>query len=210
MCLCVCVSSYAILFYSLFESVLGIIQEQLQLICSGIQPDASPTMGIFGLLARSCKQGFAKWPQTLIAWQKKEEKRHVITIILIPAGDMLDLLKWRAHPERISDSLSKLKEIDGSEIVKVSCTSEPCCLVNEHVNHSNLCPNWCTLLIQSNIFYQFLQDTLDTLFGILDESSQKYALKVFDCLVGKVPHFLAQYRTMKLHFAYCICAFFVI
>uniref|UniRef100_A0A8B9LN99 Dedicator of cytokinesis 4b n=1 Tax=Astyanax mexicanus TaxID=7994 RepID=A0A8B9LN99_ASTMX len=38
---------------------------------------------------------------------------------LLSAGDMLDLLKWRAHPERISDSLSKLKEIDGSEIVKV-------------------------------------------------------------------------------------------
>lgn len=33
---------------------------------------------------------------------------------------MLDLLKWRAHPERISDSLSKLREIDGSEIVKVN------------------------------------------------------------------------------------------
>jgi hypothetical protein len=32
---------------------------------------------------------------------------------------MLDLLKWRAHPERINDSLLKLKEIDGSEIVKV-------------------------------------------------------------------------------------------
>ncbi|XP_040008836.1 dedicator of cytokinesis protein 4b [Xiphias gladius] len=61
-------------------------------------------------------------------------------------GDMLDLLKWRAHPERINDSLSKLKEIDGSEIVK------------------------------------FLQDTLDTLFGILDESSQRYGLKVFDSL----------------------------
>ncbi|TWW64578.1 Dedicator of cytokinesis protein 4 [Takifugu flavidus] len=63
-------------------------------------------------------------------------------------GDMLDLLKWRAHPERISDSLSKLREIDGSEIVK------------------------------------FLQDTLDTLFGILDESSQRYGLKVFDSLVS--------------------------
>ncbi|MEQ2167996.1 hypothetical protein GOODEAATRI_009784, partial [Goodea atripinnis] len=35
------------------------------------------------------------------------------------SSDMLDLLKWRAHPERINDSLSKLKEIDGSEIVKV-------------------------------------------------------------------------------------------
>lgn len=32
---------------------------------------------------------------------------------------MLDLLKWRAHPERINESLSKLKGIDGSEIVKV-------------------------------------------------------------------------------------------
>lgn len=33
---------------------------------------------------------------------------------------MLDLLKWRAHPERINDSLSKLRDIDGSEIVKVN------------------------------------------------------------------------------------------
>jgi hypothetical protein len=32
--------------------------------------------------------------------------------------------------------------------------------------------------------HQFLQDTLDTLFGILDESSQRYGLKVFDCLVS--------------------------
>uniref|UniRef100_A0A8C2KJC0 Dedicator of cytokinesis 4 n=1 Tax=Cyprinus carpio TaxID=7962 RepID=A0A8C2KJC0_CYPCA len=62
-------------------------------------------------------------------------------------GDMLDLLKWRVHPERIIDCLSKLKDIDGTEIVK------------------------------------FLHDTLDTLFGILDESPQRYGLKVFDCLV---------------------------
>ncbi|KAJ8350981.1 hypothetical protein AAFF_G00169170 [Aldrovandia affinis] len=32
---------------------------------------------------------------------------------------MLDLLKWLG--ERINDSLGKLKEIDGSEIVKVGC-----------------------------------------------------------------------------------------
>ncbi|XP_051548856.1 dedicator of cytokinesis protein 4-like isoform X2 [Myxocyprinus asiaticus] len=62
-------------------------------------------------------------------------------------GDMLDLLKWRVHPDRIIDCLSKLKDIDGTEIVK------------------------------------FLQDTLDTLFRILDESPQRYGLKVFDCLV---------------------------
>lgn len=35
-----------------------------------------------------------------------------------------------------------------------------------------------------NSFTQFLQDTLDTLFGILDESSQRYGLKVFDSLVS--------------------------
>lgn len=34
-------------------------------------------------------------------------------------GDMLDLLKWRTHPDKIPGCLSKLKEIDGSEIVKV-------------------------------------------------------------------------------------------
>lgn len=32
---------------------------------------------------------------------------------------MLDLLKWRTHPDKITGCLSKLKEIDGSEIVKV-------------------------------------------------------------------------------------------
>ncbi|XP_006633511.2 dedicator of cytokinesis protein 4 isoform X1 [Lepisosteus oculatus] len=89
-------------------------------------------------------------------------------------GDMLDLLKWRAHPERITDSLSKLKEIDGSEIVK------------------------------------FLQDTLDTLFGILDENSQRYGLKVFDCLVhiinllqdSKFQHFKPVMDTyIESHFA---------
>lgn len=124
-----------------------------------------------------------------------------------PAGDMLDLLKWRAHPERISDSLSKLKEIDGSEIVKVSCTSEPGCWLMNMSIIVTFALIGALLLIQSDIFYQFLQDTLDTLFGILDESSQRYALKVFDCLVGKKHSFLAQYMTMKLHFAYYQCAF---
>ncbi|XP_066523017.1 dedicator of cytokinesis protein 4b isoform X3 [Hoplias malabaricus] len=89
-------------------------------------------------------------------------------------GDMLDLLKWRAHPERISDSLTKLKDIDGFEIVK------------------------------------FLQDTLDTLFGILDESAQRYGLKVFDCLVhiinllqdSKFQHFKPVMDTyIESHFA---------
>ncbi|XP_044278888.1 dedicator of cytokinesis protein 4 isoform X4 [Varanus komodoensis] len=89
-------------------------------------------------------------------------------------GDMLDLLKWRAHPEKIASCLSKLKEIDGSEIVK------------------------------------FLQDTLDTLFGILDENSQKYGSQVFDCLVhiinllqdSKFQHFKPVMDTyIESHFA---------
>ena len=40
----------------------------------------------------------------------------------VSAGDMLDLLKWRTHPDKIAGCLSKLKEIDGSEIVKVYTT----------------------------------------------------------------------------------------
>lgn len=38
------------------------------------------------------------------------------------SGDMLDLLKWRVHLDRIIDCLSKLKDIDGTEIVKVKTT----------------------------------------------------------------------------------------
>lgn len=47
-----------------------------------------------------------------------------LPLCVFSPGDMLDLLKWRAHPERINDSLSKLKEIDGSEIVKVGARSD--------------------------------------------------------------------------------------
>lgn len=42
---------------------------------------------------------------------------HLICFFLV--GDMLDLLKWRAHPDKIAGCLAKLKDIDGSEIVKV-------------------------------------------------------------------------------------------
>lgn len=38
---------------------------------------------------------------------------------------MLDLLKWRTHPDKITGCLSKLKEIDGSEIVKVHGARHP-------------------------------------------------------------------------------------
>jgi len=39
--------------------------------------------------------------------------------LVLFSGDMLDLLKWRVHLDRIIDCLSKLKDIDGTEIVKV-------------------------------------------------------------------------------------------
>lgn len=39
--------------------------------------------------------------------------------LVLFSGDMLDLLKWRIHLDRILDCLSKLKDIDGTEIVKV-------------------------------------------------------------------------------------------
>lgn len=111
---------------------------------------------------------------------------YLLLFVLSP-GDMLDLLKWRAHPERINDSLSKLKEIDGSEIVKVG----PVLSTDLFVFWFGFSP--CVFRVQperiqtSLLFFslpQFLQDTLDTLFGILDESSQRYGLKVFDSLVS--------------------------
>uniref|UniRef100_A0A8B9IPF2 Dedicator of cytokinesis 4 n=1 Tax=Anser cygnoides TaxID=8845 RepID=A0A8B9IPF2_ANSCY len=54
-----------------------------------------------------------------------------------------------------------------------------------------------TKLTQNGWIYSkiFLQDTLDTLFGILDENSQKYGSKVFDCLV----HIINLLQDSKFH-----------
>lgn len=62
---------------------------------------------------------FAEW--TVIVEFKIWHAALLPTLILrfVFAGDMLDLLKWRTHPDKIAGCLSKLKEIDGSEIVKV-------------------------------------------------------------------------------------------
>lgn len=71
----------------------------------------------FVLMMSSC----AEW--TVIVEFKTWNAALLPTLILhfVFAGDMLDLLKWRTHPDKIAGCLSKLKEIDGSEIVKV-CT----------------------------------------------------------------------------------------
>lgn len=128
--------------------------------------------------------------------------------LICSAGEMLDLLKWRAHPERINDSLSKLKDIDGSEIVKVGemHSHKPVLwLVTEPANLFLPCCYWLTCMSVSCLIelgccaLQFLQDTLDTLFGILDESSQRYGLKVFDCLVSKKRQINKQTKRHKQH-----------
>uniref|UniRef100_A0A8C4HWK3 Dedicator of cytokinesis 4b n=1 Tax=Dicentrarchus labrax TaxID=13489 RepID=A0A8C4HWK3_DICLA len=81
------------------------------------------------------------------------------------------------------------------------------CSTNETLN-AELLPLSCSILFRS--LPQFLQDTLDTLFGILDESSQRYGLKVFDSLVhiinllqdSKFQHFKPVMDTyIESHFA---------
>lgn len=52
---------------------------------------------------------------------------------------------------------------------------------------------------------QFLQDTMDTLFAVLDESPQRYGLKVFDCLVRHVYNYaISDLQFSAECFANCI------
>lgn len=53
------------------------------------------------------------------------------------------------------------------------------------------------------ISLKFLQDTLDTLFGILDESPQRFGLKVFDCLVSQTL-WIWTYKVEKLHLLFSL------
>lgn len=68
------------------------------------------------------KLNFAEWTAIAeyIIWNPALVPALILQFVL--AGDMLDLLKWRTHPDKIAGCLSKLKEIDGSEIVKVYTT----------------------------------------------------------------------------------------
>uniref|UniRef100_A0A3P8X9R4 Dedicator of cytokinesis 3 n=1 Tax=Esox lucius TaxID=8010 RepID=A0A3P8X9R4_ESOLU len=61
--------------------------------------------------------------------------------------DLLALLNWKAHPDKVLDILGRLRHINGEEIVK------------------------------------FLRDVLDTLFGLLDDNTDKYGPLVFQSLV---------------------------
>lgn len=98
--------------------------------------------------------------------------------------DLLGLLNWRSNPEDLDQILQRLMEVEGSEIVKVS----------PHRCHTNYLIFVCVMsflnwihLIGSFLFYiQFLQDTLDALFNIMMETSEKdtYDTLVFNALVS--------------------------
>ncbi|KAG2471006.1 DOCK3 protein, partial [Polypterus senegalus] len=68
--------------------------------------------------------------------------------------DLLALLKWKAHPDRVMDILGRLRHVSGEEIVKVG----------------------------NSFMAIFLQDILDTLFSILDDNTDKYGPLVFQSL----------------------------
>lgn len=95
---------------------------------------------------------------------------------MIPV-DLLGLLNWRSHPEDLDQILQRLMEVEGSEIVKVSAVLTVAML---------------TLALSSRscrdvrVAAQFLQDTLDALFNIMMETSEKdtYDTLVFNVLVS--------------------------
>lgn len=72
-------------------------------------------------------------------------------------------------------------------VLLLSCLSDV--NVKKKKQRSLLSPLIFVVAMFINVFrlflslFQFLQDTLDTLFAVLDESPQRYGLKVFDCLV---------------------------
>jgi hypothetical protein len=51
-------------------------------------------------------------------------------IVLFPV-DLLALLKWKAHPDRVMDILGRLRHVSGEEIVKVRVYRE-----NKYAVHS--------------------------------------------------------------------------
>lgn len=74
-------------------------------------------------------------------------------------------------------------------VLLLSCLSDV--NVKKKKQRSLLSPLIFVVAMFINVFrlflslFQFLQDTLDTLFAVLDESPQRYGLKVFDCLVRR-------------------------
>lgn len=50
-----------------------------------------------------------------------------------PPVDLLALLKWKTHPDRVMDILGRLRHVSGEEIVKVS-DGERC----DHVDVSDI------------------------------------------------------------------------
>lgn len=92
--------------------------------------------------------------------------------------DLLGLLNWRSNPDDLEQILQRLMEVEGSEIVKVSDRQEKlfffCFFFKSKSSLFSVCGGW-----------QFLQDTLDALFSIMMETSDKetYDTLVFNALV---------------------------
>lgn len=95
---------------------------------------------------------------------------------MIPV-DLLGLLNWRSHPEDLDQILQRLMEVEGGEIVKVSAVLTVAMLTLPLSSRS--CREVC-------VAAQFLQDTLDALFNIMMETSEKetYDTLVFNALVS--------------------------
>ncbi len=97
--------------------------------------------------------------------------------------DLLGLLNWRSNPEDLDQILQRLMEVEGGEIVKVSslCVAKCCCILQ--MLNEVLTWHFCNRFVFSA---QFLQDTLDALFNIMMETSEKdtYDTLVFNALVS--------------------------
>lgn len=57
-----------------------------------------------------------------IKWFDVKNTR-LICVFPLTVGDLLSLLKWKAHPERIQDTLHKVMKLNGEETVKVTLFS---------------------------------------------------------------------------------------
>lgn len=108
-------------------------------------------------------------------------KMVMMMIVMMSPGvpvDLLALLKWKSHPDRVMDVLARLRHVSGEEIVKVGAGT------SSAFTRSHLAPHTCTCLCVCVCVRQFLQDILDTLFSILDDNTEKYGPLVFQSLVS--------------------------
>ena len=84
------------------------------------------------------------------------------------SADLHGLLHWRSNLKKLPAILKGLQNISGDEIVKVCC--EWTCL------HQ--------VIICFYYLFQFLADTFNALFSIIEEQKDEFGDLVFEALVG--------------------------